>query len=98
MTAVPHADNSEGMLSGYRVLDLCDETGSLCTKLMAVLRDEAIVVEPPRDTPAHFITISPTRKKPLFLGLLPNKRSVTLNLETSDGQALFNSLVTRGQI
>jgi crotonobetainyl-CoA:carnitine CoA-transferase CaiB-like acyl-CoA transferase len=40
MPAAHPDDNPEGMLSGYRVLDLCDEKGLFCTKLMADLGAE----------------------------------------------------------
>ncbi|PON17956.1 hypothetical protein C2W62_10510 [Candidatus Entotheonella serta] len=103
MTAAPQDDNPQAMLSGYRILDLCDEKGLLCTKLMADLGAEVIVVEPPQGSPARFrgpfYHDQPDREKSLYYWYFhTNKRSVTLNLETPDGQELFKSLMQTADV
>ncbi len=103
MTAEPHDNKSEGMLTGYRVLDLCDEKGLLCTKLMADLGAEVIVLEPPGGSPARsrgpFYQDRPDRETSLFFWYFhTNKRSITINLETPDGQDLFQSLVQTADV
>jgi len=40
-------EKTEGMLSPYRVLDLCDEKGLFCGKLMGDLGADVIKIEPP---------------------------------------------------
>ena len=76
--------NGNGALSGYRVLDLTDEKGVFCTRLLADMGAEVIRVEK--------VGESPTRT-PFFLANNPGKRSVTLNLEVKPGQELFRRLV-----
>lgn len=103
MTAEPHDDNPEGMLTGYRVLDLCDEKGLLCTKLMADLGAEVIVLEPPGGSPVRFrgpfYQDRPDREKSLYFWYYhTNKRSITINLETPDGQDLCRSLVQTANV
>ncbi len=103
MTAAPQDDNPQAMLSGYRILDLCDEKGLLCTKVMADLGAEVIVVEPPQGSPARFrgpfYHDQPDREKSLYYWYFhTNKRSVTLTLETPDGQDLFKSLMQTADV
>lgn len=85
-------------LDGYRVLDLTDEKGHLCGKLLGDMGADVIKLEPPggdagRDRGPFYKDI-PDRERSLqwfFTGL--NKRSITLNLETADGKGLFERLV-----
>jgi crotonobetainyl-CoA:carnitine CoA-transferase CaiB-like acyl-CoA transferase len=109
MTAAPRDDKPaqdndlKAMLGGYRVLDLCDEKGLLCTKLMADLGADVIVVEPPGGAPARyrgpFYQGQPDREKSLYFWYFhTNKQSVTLNLETPQGRDLFKSLVQTADV
>lgn len=45
----------EQMLRGYRVLDLGDEKGVLCTKIMADLGADVITIEPPGGHPTRAV-------------------------------------------
>lgn len=88
---------SAQMLSPYRVLDLTDERGLLCGKILADLGADVLQIEPPEGSSA--------RRLPPFLGDEPgldrslywwayaaNKRAITLDLTRADGRALFERL------
>ncbi len=84
-------------LSGYRALDLTDEKGMLCGKILASLGADVIKIERPRGDPAR--TIGPfyhdeadSEKSLFWFYYNTNKRSVTLNIETTDGQEIFKEL------
>ena len=84
------------LLQGYRILDLCDERGYLCGKLLADLGAEVIAVEPPEGSPARSqgpFYHNDTRHSLSWMAYAAGKRGITLNLDTSEGQALFLRLV-----
>ena len=88
----------EGMLGPYRVLDLSDERGILCGKILADLGADVIQVEPPEGSPARrigpFYRDEPGPDSSLFWwSYAANKRSITLNLQTADGRALLKRLL-----
>jgi benzylsuccinate CoA-transferase BbsE subunit len=95
--------NTEGLLSGIRILDLADEKASFCSKLLADLGAYVIKIEKPGG--------DPSRKMGPFLGNLPhpekslfffhnntNKFGITLNLENEAGREIFLRLVKRTDI
>jgi crotonobetainyl-CoA:carnitine CoA-transferase CaiB-like acyl-CoA transferase len=86
------------MLSPYRVLDLADSRGIMCGKILADLGANVIAVEPPWGNSSRrtgpFYQDDPDPEKSLFWALnASNKRSVTLDIEKSEGQALLKRLV-----
>jgi crotonobetainyl-CoA:carnitine CoA-transferase CaiB-like acyl-CoA transferase len=86
------------MLSPYRVLDLSDERGLLCGKILADLGADVLQIEPPTGNTARrlgpFFKDDPHPERSLFWwAYAANKRSVTLDLASPDGQALFEPLV-----
>ena len=88
----------EGMLGPYRVLDLSDERGILCGKILADLGADVIQIEPPGGSPARrigpFYRDAPGPDSSLFWwSYAANKRSITLNLRTLDGRALLKRLL-----
>ena len=88
----------KSMLGHYRVLDLADEKGFLCGMLLADMGADVIKVEPPDGDPARrlgpFYHDDPDPEKSLYwFAYNRNKRGITLNLETADGQELFKRLV-----
>lgn len=90
----------KGALSGYRVLDLCDERGLFCGRILADLGADVIVVEPPGGSPARrlgpFYHDSPHVEGSLFWWVYAaNKRSITLDLATPEGQDLLRRLAAR---
>ncbi len=88
------------MLTAYRALDLTDEKGSLCGRILADLGVDVIKVERPGGDLSRnigpFYKDQPHSEKSLFWFIFnANKRGITLNLETSDGKGLFKKLVER---
>ncbi|MGA2670244.1 MAG: CoA transferase [Dehalococcoidia bacterium] len=86
------------LLAPYRVLDLTDEKGLLCGKILADLGADVIKIEKPGGDPARNIgpfykNIASPEKSLLWFAYNNNKRSVTLNLETLDGRDIFKRLV-----
>jgi crotonobetainyl-CoA:carnitine CoA-transferase CaiB-like acyl-CoA transferase len=87
-----------GMLSPYRVLDLTDARGLLCGKILADLGADVIQVEPPagnsarRLGPFYHDEVHPERSL-FWWAYTGNKRSITLNLTSRDGQALLKRLL-----
>jgi benzylsuccinate CoA-transferase BbsE subunit len=91
-------EKSEGMLSPYRVLDLADEKGLMCGKVLADLGADVIKIERPGGDSARsigpFYHDEPDPEKSLFwFAFNTNKRGITLDIETADGQEIFKRLV-----
>lgn len=90
----------EGLLSPYRVLDLTDELGFLCGKILADLGADVIKIERPGGDPARqlgpFYKDHADPEKSLYwLGFNNNKRGITLNLESSRGRDIFLQLASK---
>jgi len=90
----------EWILAPYRALDLTDEKGFLCGKILADLGADVIKVEPPGGDPSRrwgpFHRDTPHPEGSLYwLAYNANKRGITLNLETADGRQLFRELARR---
>jgi len=78
-------------------LDLCDEKGFLCGRVLAELGAEVIKVEPPGGDPsrrlAPFYRDIPDPEKSLYFAAYNvGKKSVTLNLDHPQGRELFKKL------
>jgi len=97
-------EHADGPLTGYRVLDLADEKGQLCTRLLAELGADVIKIEPPRDG-------DPTRQNgPFFRGeaepdrsiywwvMNAGKRSITLQLKLEAGREILRKLIAMSDI
>jgi crotonobetainyl-CoA:carnitine CoA-transferase CaiB-like acyl-CoA transferase len=89
---------SEFLLSPYRVLDLTDERGLLCGKILADLGADVIQVEPPGGSSARnlgpFYQDQVHPEKSLFWwAYAANKRGITLDPATDDGKQLLMRLV-----
>ena len=90
-------------LGDLRVLDLADEKGAYCTKLLADLGADVIKIEPPggdptRDIPPFYRDIPHRERSLYFWQYNSNKRSITLALETADGRDIFKRLVRTADI
>jgi benzylsuccinate CoA-transferase BbsE subunit len=85
-------------LQPYRILDLTHAIGWTCGKLLADLGADVIKIEPPggdvdrRLGPFFRNVPHPERSLPWFAAHT-NKRGITLNLDSADGQALWQVLV-----
>lgn len=87
------------MLTGCRALDLTDEKGFLCGKILADLGVDVIKVERPAGDPSRRIgpfwhDIAEPEKSLYWWAYNSNKRGITLNLEVSDGKEIFKELVS----
>ncbi len=85
------------MLSPYRVLDLTDERGMLCGRMLADLGADVLQIEPPGGSSARriapFHRDQPGEDRSFFWwSYAANKRSITLDLARADGKALFERL------
>ncbi|UCG82220.1 MAG: CoA transferase [Dehalococcoidia bacterium] len=91
-------EKRSGFLPPYRVLDLTDEKGVFCGKLLGDLGADVIKVEPPGGDkirakgPFHENDVHP-EKSLYFLYYNTSKGSITLNLEHADGRAIFKRLI-----
>lgn len=85
------------LLGSYRALDLTDEPGQFCGRLLADLGADVIKVEKPGGDPSrncgpfYHNLPSPENSIPWLVYNL-NKRGITLDIETTDGQAIFKRL------
>lgn len=89
---------ADSILDGYRVLDLTDERGLMCGKILGDLGADVIQIEPPRGSSARnigpFYHDTPHPEKSLYwFWTALHKRGITLNLETADGREIFKRLV-----
>lgn len=85
-------------LEPYRVLDLTDEKGYMCGKILRGLGAEVIKVEPPGGDGGRnigpFFHDEPGPERSLYwLAFNLDKKGVTLNLEKPQGREIFRRLV-----
>ena len=90
--------SEQGLLSGYRALDLTDEKGLLCCKMLGDLGADVIKIERPGGDPARNIgpfykDIPDPERSLLWFFTNTSKRGITLNIESADGQSIFRRLV-----
>ena len=90
-------------LTGMRVLELADEKGQFCGKLMADLGAEVIKIEPAGGEGTRsvgpFLDDVPHRDRSLsFWHYNTSKQGITLNLNTSDGRELFKKLADTADV
>ena len=88
------------VLAPYRVLDLSDESGFSCGKILADLGADVIKVEPPGGDAARLIGPFPgdrpdPEKSIYFLSYNAGKRGITLNVQSPAGRDLLRKLVAR---
>ena len=92
-----------GPLAGLRVLELADETGQFCGKLLGDLGADVVKIEPPGGEPSRhvgpFLDDIPDPDRSLsFWYYNTSKRGITLDLETADGQAVFRRLAETADV
>lgn len=97
------ADGLPGPLSGLRVLELADEKGQFCGKLMGDLGADVVKIEPPGGEAARrvgpFLDDVPHPNRSLsFWYYNTSKRGMTLSLATEDGRRIFGRLAAQADI
>jgi benzylsuccinate CoA-transferase BbsE subunit len=83
------AVNRSSALSGYRILDLTDDKGMLCSRYLADMGAEVIRIEKPGKSLA---------RSPFFWATNLGKRAITLNIELKPGQEIFRRLVETADV
>ena len=89
-----------GLLAPYRVLDLTDERGFLCGKILAEMGADVVKIEKPGGDTARgigpFYHDKEDPEKSLFwLSYNTGKKGITLDIETESGKELFLKLVEK---
>ncbi|HEY0423911.1 MAG TPA: CoA transferase, partial [Rhodopila sp.] len=92
-----------GPLAGLRILELADEKGQFCGKLLGDLGADVVKIEPPSGERCRhigpFLDDIPHPERSLsFWYYNTSKRGITLNLETADGQTLFGRLAAAADV
>jgi crotonobetainyl-CoA:carnitine CoA-transferase CaiB-like acyl-CoA transferase len=87
----------------YRVVDLCDQKGVFCGRMLGDLGCDVIQVEKPGGDPTlnlvPFDRDSLDPQKSLFcLAYNTNKRGITLDIEKPDGRKIFKRLVQKADV
>ena len=103
MLAMTDAQTLPGPLAGLRILELADEKGQFCGKLLGDLGADVIKIEPPGgERTRHvgpFLDDIPHPERSLsFWYYNTSKRGITLNLETADGRQLFRRLAAAADV
>lgn len=98
-----NVSDQDALLSDYRVLDLTDEKGLECGKVLADMGMDVVQIEPPGGSPARrigpFYKQTPHPEKSLFwFAHCLNKRGITLDITRAEGRKLFLSIVKRADI
>lgn len=97
------AQSTPGPLAGVRVLELADEKGQFCGKLLGDLGADVVKIEPPGGENCRhigpFLDDIPHPERSLsFWYYNTSKRSITLNLETVDGRRLFQRMTATADV
>jgi crotonobetainyl-CoA:carnitine CoA-transferase CaiB-like acyl-CoA transferase len=93
-------DRKAGLLAPFRVLDLTDELGFLCGKILGDLGADVIKIERPGGDPARRLgpfygnQTDPERSF-FWFGFNNNKRGITLHLESPKGREIFLELAAK---
>ena len=91
----------EAALGDIRVLDLTGEIGHYATKLLADLGADVIKIEQPGGDPVRALPPYYSKHPDLslyWLNLNTSKRSVTLDIDTEEGRALFERLAATADV
>jgi crotonobetainyl-CoA:carnitine CoA-transferase CaiB-like acyl-CoA transferase len=96
-------DNELSAMGDIRVLDLADEKGIYCTKLLADLGADVIKIEKPGGDPARFIgpfykDERDPQKSLYWFQYNTNKRGITLDIESPDGREIFKRLIKKTEV
>src|ERR1700677_4316620 len=97
------ADNTGSFLNGVKVIELADELGEYCGKVLAGLGADVIKVEPiggekTRSYGPFYKDIPHPDRSLYFWHYNFGKRSATIDLESSEGQQKFRRLVAESDV
>jgi benzylsuccinate CoA-transferase BbsE subunit len=86
------------LLEGYRALDMTDEKGFFCGRILGDLGADVIKIERPggdaaRNIGPFYHDIPDPEKSLYWFAFNTNKRGITLDIETADGRDIFTRLV-----
>jgi crotonobetainyl-CoA:carnitine CoA-transferase CaiB-like acyl-CoA transferase len=91
--------SSARALDGIRVLDVTQfMAGPFCSTILADLGADVIKIEPPSGDSTRQMVGAAGTESPSFNAVNRGKRSVVINLKTSDGQQLFKRLAQSSEI
>jgi crotonobetainyl-CoA:carnitine CoA-transferase CaiB-like acyl-CoA transferase len=90
-------------LNCYRVLDLTNEKGFFCGRLLGDLGADVIKIEKPggdksRDMGPFYHDITDSEKSLYWFAFNANKRGITLDIEKPDGKDIFKRLVEKADV
>jgi len=88
-------------LSGIRVIDMThNQAGPACAQVLGFLGADVIKLEEPKsgDVARTNMRDRPDSDSLFFLILNANKRSLTLNLKTAEGKALFRKIIAQSDV
>lgn len=95
--------DGKAMLPGVRVIDLTDEKGYLCGKILGDMGADVIKIEPPGGDPGRrmgpfYHDIPDTEKSLYWFAYNSNKRGITLDIARQDGRGILEQLLTGADI
>ncbi len=95
--------NNQGLLNHLHILDLANESGGFCAKLLADMGAHVIKVEKPGGDPCRKVGAFAPDSCDSNTGLWfhyhnTNKRCITLNLETREGRSILLRLLKENDI
>src|SRR5579864_5441714 len=88
-------------LSGIRIIDMThNQAGPACAQILGFLGADVIKLEEPKggDVARTNLRDKANSDSLFFLFFNANKRSLTLNLKTDDGKALFKKLIEQSDV
>ncbi len=88
-------------LSGIRVIDMThNQAGPACAQILGFLGADVIKLEEPKGGDVARVNLrdKPDSDSLFFLILNANKRSLTLNLKTEEGKALFRKVIAQSDV
>jgi len=93
----------QGILDGFRVIDLTEFGCQLCGKVLGDLGADIIKIEPPggsptRDIGPYYHDIRDPEKSLFWFAYNTSKRGITLDLQTQTGRGLFRKLAAKADI
>src|SRR2546421_12443843 len=88
-------------LSGIRIIDMThNQAGPACAQILAFLGADGIKLEEPKggDVARRNMRDKPDSDRLFFLLFNANKRSLTLNLKSDDGKAVFREVIAKSDV